>query len=113
MNKLLTLEEMAKDEKTLSSRNCGSVAVHCEGFNRNLTATEIENGLSLDFSRNIEVNEETAGPIAVAQQQSKNELNQYALQLQTAMEGFSRLCAPSHTRCFLYHTGLERTPGFL
>ncbi|MCQ6264696.1 hypothetical protein M1K46_03320 [Fictibacillus sp. WQ 8-8] len=52
---------------------------------KDLTATEIENGLSLDFSRNIEVNEETAA-IAVAQQQSNNELNQYALQLQTAME---------------------------
>lgn len=40
-----------------------------EGFNRNLTAMEIEEGLSRMVARNIEVEEETATTIAAAQQQ--------------------------------------------
>ncbi|MGM2833139.1 MerR family transcriptional regulator [Bacillus cereus group sp. Bce025] len=40
-----------------------------EGFNRNLTAMEIEDGLSRMVARNVEVEEETATTIAAAQQQ--------------------------------------------
>ncbi|PGQ38649.1 hypothetical protein COA05_10440 [Bacillus thuringiensis] len=40
-----------------------------EGFNRNLTAMEIEEGLSRMVARNVEVEEETATTIAAAQQQ--------------------------------------------
>ncbi|MDN4076291.1 MULTISPECIES: MerR family transcriptional regulator [Bacillales] len=112
MDKLLTIAEMAKEldiaestvryyrdrfpdfmfsvgegrKKRYRPETVEVLRFIAEGFNRNLTAIEIESGLSLDFSRNIEVEEETAEPIAVAQQQSKNELNQYAVQLQTAME---------------------------
>lgn len=60
-----------------------------EGFNRNLTATDIEDGLSRMVARNIEYKEVTATTTAAAQQQSKNEPNQYALQLQFAVEQMS------------------------
>lgn len=40
-----------------------------EGFNRNLTAMEIEDGLSRMVARNVEIEEETATTIAAAQQQ--------------------------------------------
>lgn len=60
-----------------------------EGYNRNLTAMDIEDGLSRMVARNIEFEEVTATTIAAAQQQSKNEPNQYALQLQFAVEQMS------------------------
>ena len=44
-----------------------------EGFNRNLTAMEIEEGLRLMAVRNIEVEEETAVTTAAAQQQSNQQ----------------------------------------
>nr|WP_142352291.1 MerR family transcriptional regulator [Bacillus pumilus] len=56
-----------------------------EGFNRNLTATDIEEGLSRMIARNTEFEEVTA----TAQQQSKNDPNHYALQLQIAIEQMS------------------------
>lgn len=40
-----------------------------EGFNRNLTATDIEEGLSLMVARNIEIEQPTAMTAATAQQQ--------------------------------------------
>ncbi len=60
-----------------------------EGFKRKLTATEIEDGLSHMFSRNIEVNEQTATTTAVVQQQSENELKHYTEQLQIALKQMS------------------------
>ena len=57
-----------------------------EGFKRKLTAMEIENGLSQMFARNLDVEQPTATTTAVVQQQSENELNHYALQLQNALE---------------------------
>lgn len=60
-----------------------------EGFNRNLTAMDIEEGLSCMVARNIEFEEVTATTTAAAQQQSKNESNQYALQIQFAVEQMS------------------------
>lgn len=60
-----------------------------EGFNRNLTATDIEDSLSRMVARNIEFEEVTATTTAAAQQQSKNEPNHYALQLQIAIEQMS------------------------
>lgn len=60
-----------------------------EGFNRNLTAMDIEEGLSRMVARNIEFEEVTATTTATAQQQSKNEPNQYALQLQFVIEQMS------------------------
>jgi DNA-binding transcriptional MerR regulator len=57
-----------------------------EGFKRKLTAIEIENGLSQMFPRNFDIEQPTATTAAVVQQQSKNEVNQYALQLQMALE---------------------------
>ncbi|MGM0971306.1 MAG: DUF3967 domain-containing protein [Bacillota bacterium] len=57
-----------------------------EGFKRNLTATDIEEGLSRMIARNTEFEEVTATTTATAQQQSKNEPNHYALQLQIAIE---------------------------
>ncbi|MFC3882363.1 hypothetical protein ACFOU2_02000, partial [Bacillus songklensis] len=59
-----------------------------EGFNRNLTAVEIEEGLSLMAVRNIEIEEETAVTTAVAQQQS----NQQAISVQVEVgEQFQEL----------------------
>lgn len=60
-----------------------------EGFNRNLTAIDIEEGLSRMVARNVEFEEVNATTTAAAQQQSKNEPNQYALQLQFAVEQMS------------------------
>jgi len=60
-----------------------------EGFNRNLTAMVIEDGLSRMVAMNIEFEEATATTTAAAQQQSKSEPNQYALQLQFAVEQMS------------------------
>ena len=60
-----------------------------EGFKRNLTATDIEDGLSHIAARNIEVEKETAITPAATQQQPENELKQYALQLQIAFEQMS------------------------
>lgn len=60
-----------------------------EGFKRNLTAIDIEDGLSRMVARNIEVKEETAITIAATQQQSENEIKQYNLQLQIALEQIS------------------------
>jgi len=57
-----------------------------EGYKRNLTAMDINNGLSRMVARNIEVENETAIPTATAQQQSENKLKQYTLQLQIALE---------------------------
>lgn len=57
-----------------------------EGFKRKLTAIEIESGLSQMFPRNFEVEQPTAVTTAAAQQQSENEVKQYALQLQMALE---------------------------
>lgn len=44
-----------------------------EGFNRNLTAMEIEEGLSRMVARNVEVEEHTATTTAAAQQQYKSQ----------------------------------------
>lgn len=57
-----------------------------EGYNRNLTAMDIKDGLSRMVPRNIEFEEVTATTTATAQQQSEIELKQYALQLQIALE---------------------------
>lgn len=57
-----------------------------EGFKRKLTATEIEDGLSRMFPRNLDIEQPTAVTTAAAQQQPENEINQYALQLQMAFE---------------------------
>lgn len=57
-----------------------------EGFNRNLTAMDIKEGLSRMVAKNIEFEEVTATTIAAAQQQPENELKQYTLQLQMALE---------------------------
>jgi DNA-binding transcriptional MerR regulator len=57
-----------------------------EGFKRKLTAIEIENGLSQMFPRNFDIEQPTATTAAVVQQQSENEVKQYALQLQMALE---------------------------
>lgn len=57
-----------------------------EGYNRNLTAIDIRDGLSHMVARNIEFEEVTATTTATVQQQSKIELKQYALQLQIAFE---------------------------
>jgi DNA-binding transcriptional MerR regulator len=57
-----------------------------EGYNRNLTAMDIKDGLSRMFARNIEFEKVAATTIATAQQQSEIELKQYALQLQIALE---------------------------
>jgi uncharacterized protein YydD (DUF2326 family) len=47
---------------------------------------EIETGLSQMFPRNLDIEQPTAITTAAAQQQSENELNQYAFQLQNALE---------------------------
>ena len=60
-----------------------------EGFNRNLTAMDIKDGLSRMVAMNIEFEEVTATTTAATQQQSKSEPNQYALQLQFAVEQMS------------------------
>ena len=60
-----------------------------EGFKRNLTAMDIEEGLSRMVARNIEVEKETAITTTATQQQSENELKQYTLQLQLALEQMS------------------------
>jgi len=57
-----------------------------EGYNRNLTAMDIKDGLSRVVARNIEFEEVSATTTATAQQQSEIELQQYALQLQIALE---------------------------
>jgi len=57
-----------------------------EGYNRNLTAMDIKDGLSRVVARNIEFEEVTATTTATAQQQSEIELKQYTLQLQIALE---------------------------
>ncbi|MBZ5753754.1 DUF3967 domain-containing protein [Metabacillus rhizolycopersici] len=57
-----------------------------EGFKRKLTAIEIDNGLSQMFPRNFDIEQSTATTAAVVQQQSENDVNQYALQLQNALE---------------------------
>ena len=57
-----------------------------EGYNRNLTAMDIKDGLSRMFAKNTEFEEVTATTTATAQQQSEIELKQYALQLQIALE---------------------------
>ena len=57
-----------------------------EGYNRNLTAMDIKDGLSRVVARNIEFEEVTATTTATAQQQSEIELKQYALQLQNALK---------------------------
>lgn len=46
-----------------------------EGFNRNLTAMEIEEGLSRMFATSVEVEEETAIQTAATQQQSNYDQN--------------------------------------
>lgn len=51
-----------------------------EGFNRNLTATDIEDGLSRMFAMNIEVEQETATTTAVTQQQPNNDALQAVLE---------------------------------
>jgi hypothetical protein len=56
-----------------------------EGFKRNLTATDIEDGLSRMVARNIEIEKATSITTAATQQQPENELKQYALQLQIAL----------------------------
>lgn len=61
-----------------------------EGFKRRLTATEIENGLSQMFPRNFAIEEPTTITTAAAQQQSENEVKQYALQLQIALEQMTK-----------------------
>lgn len=60
-----------------------------EGFKRNLTAMDIQEGLSHMAARNIEVEKETAITTTATQQQPENELKQYALQLQIAFEQMS------------------------
>jgi DNA-binding transcriptional MerR regulator len=50
-----------------------------EGFNRSLNAAEIEEGLSLMFARNVEVENETATTTAAAQQQPN--LNEISVQV--------------------------------
>jgi DNA-binding transcriptional MerR regulator len=57
-----------------------------EGFKRKLTATEIKNGLSQMFPRNLDIEQPTAITTAATQQQSENEVKQYALQLQIALD---------------------------
>jgi len=57
-----------------------------EGYNRNLTAMDIKDGLSRVVARNIEFEEVSATTTATAQQQSEIELKQYALQLQNALK---------------------------
>ena len=57
-----------------------------EGYNRNLTAMDIKDGLSRVVARNIEFEEVSATTTATAQQQSEIELKQYALQLQIALK---------------------------
>lgn len=61
-----------------------------EGFKRKLTATEIDNGLSHMFPRNFDVEQSTAITTATTQQQSENEIKQYALQLQIALEQMTK-----------------------
>lgn len=57
-----------------------------EGFNRNLTAIDIENGLSRMFAMNIEAEKETVTTTAVAQQQSNSDTLQIVLeQMSTTM----------------------------
>lgn len=60
-----------------------------EGFNRNLTAMDIKDGLSRMVAKNIEFEEVTATTIAAAQQQTENEQKQHTLQLQIALEQMS------------------------
>lgn len=60
-----------------------------EGFNRNLTAMDIKDGLSRMAAKNIEFEEVTATTIAVTQQQTENEQKQHTLQLQIALEQMS------------------------
>jgi DNA-binding transcriptional MerR regulator len=57
-----------------------------EGFKGKLTAMEIETGLSQVFPRNLDMEQPVATTTAVVQQQSENEVKQYALQLQMALE---------------------------
>lgn len=60
-----------------------------EGFKRNLTAMDIQEGLSHMVARNIEIETETAITPTATQQQPENELKQYASQLQIAFEQMS------------------------
>lgn len=60
-----------------------------EGFKGKLTAMEIKNGLSQMFPRNLDIEQPTATTTAVVQQESENEVKQYALQLQLALEQMS------------------------
>ncbi len=61
-----------------------------EGFKRKLTATEIEDGLNQIFTRNLDIDQPTVITTAATQQQSENEVKQYALQLQIALEQMSK-----------------------
>ncbi|WP_019380328.1 MerR family transcriptional regulator [Actinomadura geliboluensis] len=61
-----------------------------EGFKRKLTAKEIEYGLSQMFPRNFDIEDTTAITSAATQQQSENEVKQYALQLQSALEQMTK-----------------------
>lgn len=61
-----------------------------EGFKRKLTAIEIETGLSQMFPRNFDIEQPTATTAAVVQQQSESDVNQYALQLQNALEQMTK-----------------------
>lgn len=61
-----------------------------EGFKHKLTAIEIENGLSQMFPRNFDIEQPTATTAAVVQQQLENDVNQYALQLQNALEQMTK-----------------------
>lgn len=57
-----------------------------DGFKRKLTAMEIEDGLSQLFPRNMDDEQPTATSAAVVQQQSENDSNPAAYQLQNALE---------------------------
>lgn len=57
-----------------------------DGFKRKQTAMEIENGLNQRFPRNMDDEQATAKPEAVVQQQSKNDHDSDAFQLQNALE---------------------------
>lgn len=61
-----------------------------QGFKNKLTAMEIENGLSQMFPRNIDIEDTNAITTTAVQQQSENEIKQYAQQLQLALEQMSK-----------------------
>lgn len=60
-----------------------------ESYNRNLSATDIKEGLTRITARNMEYEEVTATPTATVQQQSEIPQNADALQLQAAFEQMS------------------------